>query len=865
MKRNLYGKKMFIADLIIVSLWALFAWHEIGCGLVMSSMIVMRISLSFELFRKSRWASLAALMFAFVYLACIFSMPAPKYVEEPITKFIYVCLCLCGQSELAIVSFNALNPVIPHWIIWSIWGLISGWLVLMPIIIAIRLNGCTGILLRKRRLWWYMAFVLAVTLLFWFEIKDMTIFIFSFLMTLTPLAYRVLYSGRKRQLLQSVLRNNILMGYIKIAAVLYIAVIIGLYNIGGVKLLASFILPVVLYIIANRLTESSIRTMPAMMIGLGGLFFINCCNRPHELVVAWLCVGILLTLVGVVLTFRYSRNVLASILLFIASGFLLPVLLLGYNPYAVINADYVDLMKTYYSKASNGLYEFSENGHLGVRDRYGIVVPPKYDNLYFLEGTSDYMVLAVGERNSPGYRLQVFDLYAREYVIPEDGYPVAKIREIDYHKYALLDRNGEQIYTLSLVPGNHYSSKYETYFLNRTDIPHLVICKYNEYNDPCAEFSSNLKEAERQLIEIHERQGYCDRELMDLLQTNIRTLQYPFKKLQQETGITITTSADNKVRLYSWNTGLGGTSPEYQTYIQYVTGDTVLARTLYPIYDSKYVLADDIRKDGHEIYEGSFCDKLYQIPMKNGMNAYIVLAYNKASSVEGEHVGVMIYEKDGTLEKLPFIDKQGEKQFSVDACYYIPDWYFTTDGLGWDWVMSFDSKSNTLYVPESGDMGMSDRYDLYRFNDGKMIYIGNDAGYWLHPSLRDFKRLAGVYQTDTELIRIDKLRDDTFRYAAWSKSKPMSSEPELVLYGGKTGIIENAIVFRNDDYTYIVPEYRRGQGKDFGKVIIKYKNKVIYDRPATCHVDWLHYKPKASEYLTYPLGISQFLSRVQTI
>ena len=94
--------------------------------------------------------------------------------------------------------------------------------------------------------------------------------------------------------------------------------------------------------------------------------------------------------------------------------------------------------------------------------------------------------------------------------------------------------------------------------------------------------------------------------------------------------------------------------------------------------------------------------------MKDCKNAYIVIAYNRDSSVEGEQESVLIYEKDGRLEKLPFIDKQGEKQFSADAYYYIPDWYFTTDGLGWDWVISFDSKTNTLYVPESGDMVMSD-------------------------------------------------------------------------------------------------------------------------------------------------------------
>ena len=306
MKRNIYGIKMFIADLIIVSFWALFAWHDVGCGLIMSAMIIMRISLSFELFRKSRWALLTALMFAFVYVGCIFSMPDTKYIDEPITKFVYVCLCLCGQSELAIVTFNTLDPVIPHWILWSIWGIISGWLVLMPIMFSIRLNGCTAIILKNHRLWWYMAFVFAVTILSWFGIRSMTIFIFAFLMTLTPLAYRMLYRGKNRQLLQYVLQDNTLMGYVGIVTAIFIAAVIGLYNIGNVKIFASFILPMVLYIIANRLLNSSIRTIPAILIGIGGVCFVNCYNRPHELVITWLCVGILLTIVGVVITFRQS-------------------------------------------------------------------------------------------------------------------------------------------------------------------------------------------------------------------------------------------------------------------------------------------------------------------------------------------------------------------------------------------------------------------------------------------------------------------------------------------------------------------------------------------------------------------------------
>lgn len=46
MKRNLYGKKMFIADLLIVGLWALFAWHFAWGRIVTPVMIALRIALS---------------------------------------------------------------------------------------------------------------------------------------------------------------------------------------------------------------------------------------------------------------------------------------------------------------------------------------------------------------------------------------------------------------------------------------------------------------------------------------------------------------------------------------------------------------------------------------------------------------------------------------------------------------------------------------------------------------------------------------------------------------------------------------------------------------------------------------------------
>lgn len=291
--------------------------------------------------------------------------------------------------------------------------------------------------------------------------------------------------------------------------------------------------------------------------------------------------------------------------------------------------------------------------------------------------------------------------------------------------------------------------------------------------------------------------------------------------------MTITKSDDGKITLYAYDTGSGGTSPSFSTYIQYESNGQIIIDYFNPYSDSDYVCNSDIKKDGMGAYDGAFATVIAQIPISENETGYIIDAYFRSSSREGCNIAYLIRFEDGKLKKLPFVSKEGAFSNSVQRDYYIPDWYFTTDGLGWDWIMSFDEETNILYVPEGGDMVMSDRYDLFQYKDGKMRYIGNDAGFWLHPSLRNIAYLKGIYQTDDTLIRIDKTNDGRYRYVAWTNPNSMSAEPDLVLYEDETEKVENALVFKNGSYTYIVPEYRRGQGNDFGKVIIKYKDKVI--------------------------------------
>lgn len=770
---------IFIADLLIVSLWALFVWHFAWGRIMASAMIGLRLALCFMLYRKSRWTFFNAVLYTAMYIGLAFDMPCDGIIFRPIVKIAYVICCLSGYSEWAIQAFSHINETTAEMPICIFLWLYTLWLTIVPIVCSWKYKSILPLFRHHKRILWYVGIVAALFLYVYFTDKDVSLFVGGLFMSFTPLAYRCIYRKKKPTLLHSILQDRALLIYMSVAAIMFSAILIGLYEVNAAKPFVTFLFPIALYIIALKATHTkSIQTAPAVLLGVAGFLSMLVYNRGHEMVIMLLCVSGLLSLIGVYLFYRQSRSIFTGLLLLLANVFILPLSLLGYNPYAAIDINEVKSLRCHKTCHQRGLYEFKQYGRVGLRDRYGIVLYANYQDYEYLDCRNDYMVLYSDSRDWHEYAIEdIYDLKHRRNILPDDVnglYGIEKIRE---NVYAIYDDERNRIFTLRL-PGVY----------NGLYTPEMRLIDFKEEKSNDVQLPSDLSD------------------------------------------MTITKSDDGKLTLYAYDTGCGGTSPDYSTYIQYESGDSILTDYLHPLTESNYICASDIFKDGVDIYDGSFSTIIAQIPLSDTETGYIIEAYNKASSVEGSSEACLVKYVDGKLTKIPFEKKHGEICNSVSSEYYIPDWYFTTDGLGWDWVPSFDKETNTLYMPEDeGLMAMSDRYDLYQFKNGKMRYIRNDAGYWLHPSLREYHYLAGIYQTESKLIRIDALIDHTYRYSAWPKSKPMSSKPELVMIGGKGGIVKNAIVFKNGDYTYIVPEYRRGQGDDFGKVIIKYKNKVIQE------------------------------------
>ena len=120
---------------------------------------------------------------------------------------------------------------------------------------------------------------------------------------------------------------------------------------------------------------------------------------------------------------------------------------------------------------------------------------------------------------------------------------------------------------------------------------------------------------------------------------------------------------------------------------------------------------------------------------------------------------------------------------------------------------------------------MTDRYNIYKFNGERFVYIGDDGGYWLHSSIRDFSQIAMLFCTTNYRVRIDEMPNDTYRYVSWKNGKSMNDQPDLIIYDGLYNEDYEAIVFENNGYLYLVdgPDEAQLSVVKNGKTILREK------------------------------------------
>ena len=299
------------------------------------------------------------------------------------------------------------------------------------------------------------------------------------------------------------------------------------------------------------------------------------------------------------------------------------------------------------------------------------------------------------------------------------------------------------------------------------------------------------------------------------------TLYYPLDSIDSNGfPIHVAASEDGNMKFYSWNTGEGGTCPDFGILCQFRTSDG----------NSKVI-------DVSENSTFGWVKCIHSIKIDDGETIYLVLSVHQASSNDGYRWVDACQIKNDTLQAIHVVDD--DNAFTVN--YFISEWYSTTQEEGADWIIEYDSENRDLYVAQTNEESemsfplITDWYRVYHFNGKKFVDKGIKPHKGLHRSLCDYDHLERYFRTKWHIIRIDMLKDGTLRYASWKASSNISDKPELVIMGGrcqKSEYGKGIYTFENDGVKYIAGyeeiKYINKDDIDYHEyLLIKRDNRII--------------------------------------
>ncbi len=100
-----------------------------------------------------------------------------------------------------------------------------------------------------------------------------------------------------------------------------------------------------------------------------------------------------------------------------------------------------------------------------------------------------------------------------------------------------------------------------------------------------------------------------------LIKNNNSTLNYPFEKLQKENALKMVTSADKKLRVYSWDNNSGGTMRFFNQMYQFNANGNIMVNESLASNDSQ-----------------AYFSKIYTVQNKNNESIYLVISNSILSS-----------------------------------------------------------------------------------------------------------------------------------------------------------------------------------------------------------------------------------------
>jgi hypothetical protein len=179
------------------------------------------------------------------------------------------------------------------------------------------------------------------------------------------------------------------------------------------------------------------------------------------------------------------------------------------------------------------------------------------------------------------------------------------------------------------------------------------------------------------------------------------TINQPFHSLQdsiEDTGLEITGSADGQLRIYAWDTGLGGTQPDIANVIQYKAGQRTRSIIVEESTEVKIPYCDSIRM------------------LKKNQKTYYIAIYSAKMSLHDHITGVRIFsiENDTLNDNVKLIKTSTGLHSRIEFGYV--DTYIYQDLSDWP-IILYDEKTTKLKIPVVLENGEANgNYITYKFS-----------------------------------------------------------------------------------------------------------------------------------------------------
>lgn len=171
----------------------------------------------------------------------------------------------------------------------------------------------------------------------------------------------------------------------------------------------------------------------------------------------------------------------------------------------------------------------------------------------------------------------------------------------------------------------------------------------------------------------------------DFLSKNPKSFTYNFSKLKNESGLSVVTSKDGKLRFYSWDTQMGGTMKIFAQIIQFQTNGKVVTISNNSENDAYFV---------SKIFDVNLNNKKYYLVISNGIfstkdvsQAVQAFRIENGKLIDNDKI---FKTKKETLNRI-------ESSFDFFSVVNRPERPLE--------LITYDDKTNSVYIPFVNEKG----------------------------------------------------------------------------------------------------------------------------------------------------------------